>query len=306
MAQNLISKYIWIIDTLTRNKRLSKEELNDLWRRSSVSDGDPLPDRTFYHYRRSIEEIFNIEIKCDKTGKYYIEEPSSVRSHSLTNWLLDSMAVSSAINESQPGLDRIEIEDVPSAREFLPTVLEAIRDSVKITFTYAGFARSRAESKIIFHPYFLKRYKQRWYMIGLKEKGNSIRTYALDRVREMQLIRETFQKPESITLENLFGNIVGVTTSRAPVRLVKLKATNTQAKYFRALPLHPSQKEEIHDDYSIFTYQLQLNYELAHEILSFGDAVQVIEPRELQIMVVNQLQTALQQYQSFNDEEKAL
>ena len=297
MAQSLISKYIWIIDTLTRNKRLSKEQLNKLWMRSEISGGEPLPDRTFYHYRRSIEEIFNIEIKCDRGGKYYIEEPNSVRSHSLTNWLLDSMAVSSAINENQPGAERIEIEDVPSAREFLPMVLEAIRDSIKLCFTYAGFSRSRAETKIIFHPYFLKRYKQRWYMIGLKEKGNSIRTYALDRVREMQLIRESFEKPGSITLEEMFSNIVGVTTSKAPVRTVKLKTTPIQAKYFRALPLHSSQVEEMHDDYSIFTYQLQLNYELAHEILGLGDAVKVLEPPELQVMVVTQLKDALAQYE---------
>lgn len=296
MTHNLISKYIWIIDTLTRYKRLSKDELNDLWRRSEISGGEPLPDRTFYHYRRSIEEIFKIDIKCDSTGKYYIEAPQSVRSHSLTNWLLDTMAVSSAINENQLGEERIEIEDVPSAREFLPTVLEAIRDSMKLCFTYAGFSRSRAEAKIMFHPYFLKRYKQRWYMIGLKEKGASIRTYALDRIKEMQIERVSFEMPGSITMDQLFGNIVGVTTSKAPVRTVKLQTTPIQAKYFRALPLHPSQDEQMHDDYSIFTYKLQLNYELAHEILSFGDAVKVLEPPELKAMVVTQLKDTLAQY----------
>lgn len=296
MTQNLIGKYIWIIDTLTRHRKLSKEELNRLWLRSEISGGDPLPDRTFYHYRRSIEEIFRIEIKCDRGGRYYIEGTDSVRRNAINNWLLDSMAVSSAINENQPGVERIEIEDVPSAREFLPMVLDAIRDSVKLCFTYAGFSRSRAETKIIFQPYFLKRYKQRWYMIGLKEKGATIRTYALDRIREMQIVREEFEKPGSITLEALFGNIVGVTTSKAPVRTVRLKATPTQAKYFRALPLHASQEEEMHDDYSIFTYRLQLNYELAHEILALGDAVKVLEPKELEIMVTNQLREALAQY----------
>lgn len=297
MAQNLIGKYIWIIDTLTRNKRLSREQLNSLWRRSQFSNGEDLPERTFYHYRRNIEEIFNIEIKYDRGGQYYIEPSNSMRSKALTNWVLDSMAVSKAINENQPGAERIEIEDVPSAREFLPIVLEGIKDSVKLCFTYAGFSRSRAETKIIFQPYFLKRYKQRWYMIGLKEKGNSIRTYALDRVKEMQLVRENFEKPGSITLEEMFGNIVGVTTSKAPVRIVKLKTTPIQAKYFRALPLHPSQSEETHDNYSIFTYKLQLNYELAHEILSLGDSVKVLEPKELELMVVNQLREALKQYE---------
>lgn len=269
--------------------------------RSDISGGDPLPDRTFYHYRRSIEEIFNIEIKCDNNGKYYIEEPNSVRSHALTNWLLDSLAVSSAINENQPGVEIIEIEDVPSAREFFPMVLEAIRDSNKLNFTYAGFSRSRAETKIIFHPYFLKRFKQRWYMIGLKEKTGTIRTYALDRVKEMQIVSESFEKPPTISLEEMFSNIVGVTTSKAPVRTVKLKTTPIQAKYFRALPLHSSQTEEMHDDFSIFTYKLQLNYELAHEILSLGDAVRVLEPPELKAMVVTQLKDTLKQYEVKED-----
>lgn len=297
MAQNLIGKYIWIIDTLTKNRQLTKEALNKLWMRSDVSGGNPLPDRTFFHYRRNIEEIFKIEIKCDRSGNYYIDEAGSVRSQALTNWLLDTMAVSSAINESQPGEERIEIEDVPSAREFLPMVLEAINDSVKLCFTYASFARSRAETKIMFRPYFLKRYKQRWYMIGLQEKSDSIRTYALDRVKEMQLVQEKFEKPGTITLEELFGNIVGVTTSKAPVRTVKLQTTPTQAKYFRALPLHSSQKEEVHDKYSVFTFKLQLNYELAHEILALGDAVKVLEPPELKAMVVTQLKDALGQYE---------
>ena len=297
MARDLLRKYIWIIDTISRHDRISKERLNELWRRSEISGGNPMPDRTFYHYRRAIEEIFHIEILCDSSGRYYIDRKNSPKNVALSNWMLDSLALTSALQDSAASEERIEIEDVPSAREFLPLVLEAIKDSIKVIFTYAGFSRSRAESKIIFHPYFLKRYKQRWYMIGLKEKGNSIRTYALDRIREMQLVHESFEKPGSITLEHLFGNIVGVTTSQAPVKDVKLWVSPTQAKYFRALPLHHSQEEEAHDEFSIFSYRLKLNYELAHEILGLGDAVKVLEPPELKAMVVTQLKDSLSLYE---------
>lgn len=296
MPRDLVSRYIWIVDTLTRHSRLTRKELNNLWVVSSLSDGEPMPERTFYHYRRAIEEILNLKISCDSSGKYYIDEDYSSRSKNLTNWMLDSLAVSNVLKDVSVPEGRVEIEDVPSAREFLPIVLESIRQSKKLNFTYAGFSRSRAESKIIFHPYFLKRYKQRWYVIGLKEKGNSIRTYALDRIKEAKIIDETFEMPGSLTMEQMFGNIVGVTTSQAPVRTVKLKATLTQAKYFRALPLHPSQSEEIHDEFSIFTYRLKLNYELVHDILALGEAVQVIEPVELKTMVVNELKNTLSQY----------
>lgn len=297
MGKDQIGRYIWIIDTLSRYKKLTREELNRYWRKSSFSNGEDLPERTFYHYRRSIEEIFNITIHCDRSRRYYIDEEGSVLTRSLTNCLLETAAVSNIFQGADFPVERVEIEDVPSAREYLPLVVEAIRDLRKLEFTYAGFSRSRAESRIIFRPYFLKRFKQRWYMIGLKEKDESIRTYALDRVTEMSIMNEVFIMPGTLTLKEMFSNIVGVTTSQAQVKTVRLQVTPIQAKYFRALPLHPSQTEVIDDTHSVFTYKLKLNYELVHEILSLGDAVKVLSPPELKAMVVTQLKDTLSQYE---------
>ncbi|MDE5808380.1 MAG: WYL domain-containing protein [Muribaculaceae bacterium] len=296
MARDIISRYIWLIDTLTRYKKLTRAEINDLWLRSSLSDGRLIPERTFFHYRRAIEENFHIDIRCNRAGEYYIERSEDPQDRLLTNYLLDSYAVNSAVKESLTDPSRVAVEDVPSAREFLPMVLDAIGHNEKIEFTYAGFNRSRHEKEIIFHPYFVKRYKQRWYMIGLKEAAGSIRTYALDRVKEMKILSKPFVMPEEITHASLFGNLIGVTSSQAPVRVVKLMTDTTQAKYFRALPFHASQSEEIHDAYSIFTFKLKLNYELVHEILSFGNSVKVLQPRELEVMVRNELETTLALY----------
>lgn len=301
MPRDLISRYIWIVDTLTRYERLTRRQLNKLWRRSSLSDGADLPERTFFHYRRAIEENFHIDIACDSQGRYYIDRDGSRQGKALTNWMLDSYAVNNAIKGSETPMDRVEIEDVPSAREFLPVVLDAIKENHKLSFTYAGFNRSRAEHGIRFLPYFLKRYKQRWYMAGVREKSGDIRTYALDRVKEMTVIDEKFVKDPEITLEDLFGNVLGVTSSKADVRTVRLEATATQAKYFRALPLHHSQEEEVHDRYSIFTYRLKLNYELVHEVMALGEAVKVLDPPELKAMVVTELENALKRYRPTED-----
>lgn len=134
-------------------------------------------------------------------------------------------------------------------------------------------------------------------MIGLKEKSADIRTYALDRVKEMKTLDASFEFPANMNAGDLFSNILGVTTSQAPVKTVRIQTTPTQAKYFRALPLHPSQMEEVHDDYSIFTYMLKLNYELMQEILSLGDAVKVLDPPELKAMVMSKLRSTLTQYE---------
>lgn len=298
MNKNLIGRYVWLTDTLMRYHRLTRDEISSLWQNSPFSDGNPLPDRTFYHYRRGIEENFNIRIECDTDGRYFIDKSDDSSSRSYTNLLLESFAIGNALGESGVPPGRVEIEDVPSAREFFPRVLEAISDSWKILFTYHGFNRSRPEQDILFQPYFLKLYKQRWYVVGLKEKGKSVRTYALDRVTDMRLTREKFEMNDHSEIKEQFENIIGITTSQAQLRTVRLRVTPVQAKYFRALPLHPSQQEVVHEDYSVFTYRLKLNYELVHEILALGDAVKVLEPVELKAMVVRQLKDTLSLYEN--------
>lgn len=297
MNKNLITRYIWLVDMLRTYGRLTREQINELWKRSPMGDGESIPERTFYHYRRSVEEIFGIEIGCNRKGEYFINEEEGDYRNGLRDWLLDSFAVSNLLADSSDVAERVEVEEVPSAREFLQPVVSALRERVAIRFDYAGFNRSRMERNIEFYPYYLKRYKQRWYMLGLRTRSGDLRTYALDRVKAVEETGDHFELPAGLTIGELFGNILGVTSSKAEERTVRLRTTRTQAKYFRALPLHHSQEEELTGpDHSIFKYRLKLNYELVHELMSLGDGVKVLEPRELQLMVTNELRKALEQY----------
>ena len=274
--KDLINRYIWLVDTLTRYDRLTRKENNQLWRRSAYGDGNDMPERTFFYYRRAIEENFHIDILCDKLGRYYIDPGQRQQNKSVTNWLLESYAANSAMKQSAIPTGRVSVEDVPSAREHLPTVLGAIGDCSKLRFTYAGFSRTRPEENIVFHPYFVKRYKQRWYRIGLSED---------------------FGMPD-ITPEPFFSNLIGVTDSKGEVKEVVIQASPTQAKYFRALPFHATQEEKVGDRYSVFTYRLRLNYELVHDLLCYAGALKVLAPRELVVMITNELRATLSLYDS--------
>ena len=295
MAKDKIAYYIWIVDTILKHGRISKSSLNDLWVKSPYSGGNPMADRTFYKYRRGIEESFSIEILCDPDGSYRIDSNESPYVKQFTDWTLNNSAATSVMQELGSSSGRVQIEDVPSAREFLPIVSQAMSKSHRIVFTYAGFARSRPEVGILFSPYFLKLYKQRWYMFGLKD-GGGLRTYALDRVTEMEVTSIKFKMPRGMKMEDYFGSIIGITSSRAPVRDVVIQTTATRAKYLRALPLHHSQHEEVHDFYSVFHYKLKLNYELVSELMAMGPDVTVIAPRELQLMMIERLQKSLENY----------
>ncbi|MBR6431496.1 MAG: WYL domain-containing protein, partial [Muribaculaceae bacterium] len=71
----------------------------------------------------------------------------------------------------------------------------------------------------------------------------------------------------------------------------------TQAKYFRALPLHSSQQEEVHDNYSLFTYNMRITYDLKEELMSHGASIEVLEPKELKMLIHDELERALKNYQ---------
>lgn len=75
-----------------------------------------------------------------------------------------------------------------------------------------------------------------------------------------------------------------------------LKVDSRRAKYLRALPLHHSQDEAIHDDFSIFSYQLRLTPDFVQEILSYGPELTVLEPPELKAMIVKSLTESLNNY----------
>ncbi len=295
MAKDIIGKYLWIVDTILTHGKITKSDLNELWKKSRFSDGNPLADRTFYKYRRAIEDNFNISLLCNEEGEYYIDAGDSPYVKRYADWLIDNSIAANSIKLLGTSSGRIEMEDIPSARDYLPVVSEAMSKNKQIVFTYAGFARSRPEVGILFSPFFLKLYKQRWYMFGEKDEGG-YRTYALDRVTEMEITSSKFKMPQGKKISDFFGSIVGITTSKGIARDIVIQTTTTRAKYLRALPLHPSQKEEIHDFYSIFHYKLKINYELVSELMSMGPDVTVIAPRELQMLIVDRLKRTMENY----------
>lgn len=296
MAHDLINRYIWLIDTIRRYGRITLDELNRQWLRSSLSDGKPLPRRTFHHYRNDAEQMFGVNIVCDRsTYEYYIEDtPQSA----LHQWLIDSTALTDTLRDTSDIAGRVVLENVPSAREHLATIVDAMRQNHRIQFAYKSYTRSQRNTGIVIEPYFVKIFKQLWYVIGHNVKDNMIKTYALDRMSDLLIDSGApFDYPEHFSPQEFFRDCFGITTNQNEPKRIMLRVEPTQAKYFRALPLHPSQQEVIHDKYSIFTYRMRITYDLREELLSHGSNIEVMEPPELKIMILTELRKALANYE---------
>lgn len=297
MSKNLFNRYIWIVDTIQRHGSITRQELSRLWERSSVSDGDKLPRRTFYNYRNAIEELFKINIECNpSTFEYYISD-SNARTDSVTDWMLNTASLSNVLADARDVSDRVFLEDVPSARQFLSPVIAAMKEGNVITFGYSPYSRTGSPKPVTLEPYFLKIFRLRWYVTGRNVRENKIKTYALDRMSSVTASGDKFSVPADFDPEAYFRNSFGIVFTEAPVHKVTLRVASRRAKYFRALPLHPTQEEMVNDGYSIFNYRLRLTPDFVQELLSYGPDVTVIAPAELRAMITDRLKKSLANYE---------
>ena len=297
MARNMINRYVWLVDTISRYGRITLKDLNAAWLRSEISEGKPLARRTFFHYRDGVEEMFDINIQCDKaTFEYYIDDTGGEEDARLLSWLVDSVSMSGTLSNARDISSRIMLENVPSAREHLPVVIDALKQNRRIRFSYKSYTRALPTDGIVLEPYFVKIFKQLWYVIGLNVKDNLIKTYSLDRMSNLNLLQDSFVMPDNINPSEFFKDCFGIITNQNSAKRIVLRVEPTQAKYFRALPLHRSQQEEVHDQYSIFTYRMRITYDLKEELMSHGASIEVLEPQELKTLIRTELQQALNNY----------
>lgn len=305
MAKNLIAKYIWIVDTIEHHGAITRELLNELWKKSDFSDGNPMPRRSFYNYRTGIADTLGIDIEFNQsTYEYYIAHDGTENASKRQQWLLDSMSISSMVSDSADLSTRILLEYVPSAREFLPVIIDAMRHNLRIKFNYKSYKRTNPHYGISLEPYFVKIFNQLWYVIGFNIADKKIKTYSLDRMSNVVITDSSFKMPQHLVPEEFFADCYGITTNEAEPKRIVIKAEPTQAKYLRALPLHHSQKEVLHDNYSIFNYKMRITYDLLERLLSHGSSIEVLEPPELKAQIVDEMKKALNNYSETIEETK--
>ena len=293
MAKNFFKRYIWLIDLLYKRGHATFEQISRAWAFSHVNETgeSSLPQRTFFNHIAAIEDIFDIVIKCNRsTGEYYIANTDDLEGDGIRSWLLQSISLNNLLEESTGMRDRILFEKVPSSQDWLTDIIDAMRADKAIELTYQSFHRNEPTT-FIAHPYCLKLFKQRWYMLARSEEYKQPRIYALDRIHNIQPSEIKLRLPRKFDAEKFFDNYFGIIAdTEVPVQTVKLLVEEDQVGYFNSLPLHHSQKEiETTDEYSVFEYKIAPTFDFEQEILSHGSAVKVLEPSGLREWVAEEV-----------------
>lgn len=281
MAKDLFKRYIWLVNTIYQARKISFDDINSKWVRSSLSEGDSLPKKTFQNYRKATEEIFDIIIDCDTKDNYrsYIENTEDIDNNSMRNWLLNTFTVNNLLSESQKLKDRIHLENIPSGQKYLTAIIEAMRENRCIEMTYQSYWRDSADT-IQVEPYFVKVFKQRWYVIAYNREKEAMRTYALDRIKELNMVQNKFEFPKDFNPSEYFRYCYGIIRDdEIEACTVEIKVNAYQAKYLRDLPLHHSQREvESNNKTSVFEYFIEPSFDFKKELFSMGAEVDVMKP----------------------------
>lgn len=179
----------------------------------------------------------------------------------------------------------------------LKRFLSAIRDRKAVKFEYQKFSEEPARHYLI-HPYLLKEYRNRWYVIGYNPAKEATVVFGLDRVlKEVEVTDVGFRRNEPFNPDLYFKYSFGITAlNEAPEKIV-LRFSSLSGKYVESQPWHASQN--LLKQTSRFTeveLYLCITRELVMQVLSYGSDVKVISPPKLIDMVRKTLEDTLEGY----------
>lgn len=280
-----LQKYTWLIETIRRAGKISHRELSEKWERcKDLSDCKPLHRATFNRWRDNIFSQFGIIISCQRVGGYlyYIENPEDIDEDELKKWMLDSFAVGNLIGENLALKSRILVDQIPSGRDYLTTILEAIKENHIINIEYKAFKYNRP---FIFpvEPYCVKLHENRWYLLGHNLSKDRVRLYGLDRIEAVEITDREFILPENFAASDFFDDYFGIVIdNRVKPQRIVIRANKSHTPYLKSLPLHHSQSliEET-EEYADFELYLAPTYDFVMKLLQSGPRIEVISPTSL-------------------------
>jgi hypothetical protein len=304
MAKNKINNLIWLVDTINRNGKITFTQINEKWL-AGDKERREIPLRTFHNHRRDIEDMFDINIECDKsTNTYYVDDADGLFNSKLKMWLLNSFSLSNILRESPELQRRVLFEDIPSGVQFIDCLADAMRKSLQVIVKYQTYYWTEPR-EISIEPYFLRLFHQRWYLMGVNvdiPKKNrdekmihgkqEVHSYALDRIQNVEITDNKFKYPRDFDPKEFYKDCFGIIKENgAESKRTVIKATAFQSNYLRNLPLHESQQEiERGDEFSLFEMQICPTYDLCQQLLSFGESIEVLEPKELREKMKGQVE----------------
>jgi predicted DNA-binding transcriptional regulator YafY len=164
--------------------------------------------------------------------------------------------------------------------EHIELLYKACREHIPISFIHFSY-KKRTFNHILLHPFLIKEFENRWYVIGYSEQHDAIRTFGLDRVSDPLLIKRNYNYSNPQLIHSYLNDVFGVfPIPEAKKELIKIHVSQLGTHYFQAYPLHVSQKiEKESEGTSFITFEVIASVELARYFLSQGRHLKIVKPK---------------------------
>jgi proteasome accessory factor B len=175
----------------------------------------------------------------------------------------------------------------------------AERRVVTLDYEPARYVPDAAARRAVVRPYLIEPSLQTHalYLIGWDETRDALRTFKVERIRDVALTPRTFELPEGDGVEGALRRAWDIIADQ-PATEVVLRFSPAVAARVQEATWHPTQKVEVEEDGSL-TWRAVVagTIEIRLWILSWGDDVEVLAPESLRFDVASTHRRAVARYE---------
>jgi predicted DNA-binding transcriptional regulator YafY len=292
-----ISRYNLIIKKLRKHPATFEEISDYLARESELEEYNfNVSKRTFQRDIKDILTVYKIDIVYDKSmAAYRIDSDDQSEA---SNRILEAFDIFNALALADRLSDHIHFEKRrPQGTENLYGLLHSIKNQLQIRFSYHKYWDDELSQRLV-EPYALKEFRDRWYLIANDLKDSKVKSFALDRLTDLDISRRNFQHPKIFNVNEHFKYSFGIISPNGldPEEII-LSFDPVEGKYIKSLPLHETQVIlKDNDDELLIQLYLVPTHDFLMELLSHGSSVKVLKPESLVAEVKEALSFAFSQY----------
>ena len=253
--------------------------------------------RTMQRDLKEIRDLFGLDIEYSRSSKGYFISQSETDNMNFQR-MIEAFDLFNSLNLAQDLTPYVHLEKRrPQGTENLYGLLHAIKNKFQIKFSHQKFWEEEITIRIA-EPYALKEFKNRWYVMANDYKDSHIKSFALDRLTDLEITNTKFEYPVTYNIEENYRYCFGIISpnDEKPQEII-LSFNPFQGKYIKTLPLHHTQQIMVDNDEELqIKLKLCITHDFIMELLSFGDNMEVIKPKSLVNKVKEEHQKAFEQY----------
>ena len=260
-----------------------------------------------YFYEDPNFSIFNNPMSEDEIMRVYgaLEVLERFEGKEGFEWIEELNAhLRTSLHMGKEGSSVIAYDDnaLLKGMQFFADLHDYIRSKQPIKVSYRPYTHPELLEEVI-HPYFLKQFNSRWFVLGYNSKYEAITNFALDRIISIEKASQKYIPNTKYNFNEYFDKVIGVTIEEGEPEEILIEVDAAQYPYVASKPMHHTQQlvGNAENGNPIISLKVIPNFELRQAILGYGRRMTVISPDHLRDEIKNELNETLSNYRTFQN-----